>query len=538
MEKIRRIHPSIKKNIRYKLCDKMMEENLITWFSQPQTLQLVQKLINDCKQKNIALRTPNPIFANRLNNSLSNSQIAASHFIPPVSPNSVSLQIFQVEKKNLMTESQVINEERKMTESFTNSLATSMNLSTIPKFYFPELPIELIAQENTLIDGIFKEKNELNLQEFLPITKDFYGFPQIFNCVLFNKIDKEKKGKITRIQFDKYHTENFRGCSLVKKYFNFIKSPERNVIIREDFYPFLRALLDFNPSLEFLREHPTYQHKYSDTVIMRIFYINDSDDDGKITLHDFKKSNLIEILKKVSDEDINNVRQYFSYEHFYVIYCIFFELDNNREPETELFISKEAFSRYNGHSLGIKAVDRIFQQIPRKFKSTQIGKMCFEDFLWYLLSEEDKTTRTSIEYWFKVLDLDDNGIVTPSEMEYFYKEQEQRLENNQNETILFNDVLCQLYDMIPPDKEYQWTIQNFYDHPKSASILFNALFNLNKFIINEQKDPFSLTEVDKIPDYTDWDKFAYNEYMKKMSEENDDNEEEEPVIDSNDEQDN
>ena len=31
-----------------------------------------------------------------------------------------------------MTESQVINEERKMTESLTNSLATSMNLSTIP----------------------------------------------------------------------------------------------------------------------------------------------------------------------------------------------------------------------------------------------------------------------------------------------------------------------------------------------------------------------------------------------------------------------
>ena len=158
MEKIRRIHPSIKKNIRYKLCDKMMEENLITWFSQPQTLQLVQKLINDCKQKNIALRTPNPIFANRLNNSLSNSQIAASHFIPPVSPNSVSLQIFQVEKKNLMTESQVINEERKMTESLTNSLATSMNLSTIPKFYFPELPFEIIAQENILIDNIFKKK--------------------------------------------------------------------------------------------------------------------------------------------------------------------------------------------------------------------------------------------------------------------------------------------------------------------------------------------------------------------------------------------
>ena len=38
--------------------------------------------------------------------------------------------------------------------------------------------------------------------------------------------------------------------------------------------------------------------------------------------------------------------------------------------------------------------------------------MGFEDFMWYLLSEEDKTTRTSIDYWFRVVDLDNNGIIT------------------------------------------------------------------------------------------------------------------------------
>jgi serine/threonine-protein phosphatase 2A regulatory subunit B'' len=38
------------------------------------------------------------------------------------------------------------------------------------------------------------------------------------------------------------------------------------------------------------------------------------------------------------------------------------------------------------------------------------------------LSEEDKTTIPSIEYWFKILDLDDNGIITGYEMNYFYEE--------------------------------------------------------------------------------------------------------------------
>ncbi len=38
--------------------------------------------------------------------------------------------------------------------------------------------------------------------------------------------------------------------------------------------------------------------------------------------------------------------------------------------------------------------------------------MFYIKFIGFILCEEDKTSRTSIEYWFKVLDLDDNGIVT------------------------------------------------------------------------------------------------------------------------------
>lgn len=38
--------------------------------------------------------------------------------------------------------------------------------------------------------------------------------------------------------------------------------------------------------------------------------------------------------------------------------------------------------------------------------------MGYDDFVWFMLSEEDKTTPRSLEYWFKVIDLDDNGIIT------------------------------------------------------------------------------------------------------------------------------
>ena len=48
--------------------------------------------------------------------------------------------------------------------------------------------------------------------------------------------------------------------------------------------------------------------------------------------------------------------------------------------------------------------------------------MNYEDFVWFMLSEEDKSTKRSLEYWFAIIDLDDNKIITPQEMDYFYEE--------------------------------------------------------------------------------------------------------------------
>jgi len=51
--------------------------------------------------------------------------------------------------------------------------------------------------------------------------------------------------------------------------------------------------------------------------------------------------------------------------------------------------------------------------------------MSYEDFIWFMLSEEDKTTARSIEYWFKLVDLDNNGIITyflKYSFSYFYLE--------------------------------------------------------------------------------------------------------------------
>ena len=228
-----------------------------------------------------------------------------------------------------------------------------------------------------------------------------------------------------------------------------------------------------------------------------------------------------------AEDDINKIRDYFSYEHFYVLYCRFWELDSNHD----FLIDKEDFARYEGYSLSRKTLDRIFEEVPRNFKSGQPNLMWYEDFVWFMLWEEDKTSRRSLQYWFKIIDLDGNGIITPNEMEYFYEEQLQRLESLNHEPILFVDLLWQMSDLIWPVNEANFTFDELWEKRVSIGIFFNWLCNLNKFISYEARDLFAIKhQQNELQDYSEWDRFAKGEYERLAMEE--ENPEDSDVIDT------
>ena len=80
-------------------------------------------------------------------------------------------------------------------------------------------------------------------------------------------------------------------------------------------------------------------------------------------------------------------------------------------------------------------------------------------------------------------------------MQYFYEEQLHRMECLSQEPVLFEDVLCQIHDMVQPAAEGIFTLQDLKRQKSLAGILFNILFNLNKFIAFETRDPFVVRQV-------------------------------------------
>ena len=129
-------------------------------------------------------------------------------------------------------------------------------------------------------------------------------------------------------------------------------------------------------------------------------------------------------------------------------------------------------------------------------------------------------------------------------MEYFFEEQKQRIQSLSQEQITFVDILCQLVDMIKggdgagadllPIPPTTTTISRLglaaamrlreasgvlFDKKalltsNLAPQFFNTLFNLNKFIQSEQRDPVRIKQIHDTPQLSDWDRYAISGYYR------------------------
>lgn len=229
--------------------------------------------------------------------------------------------------------------------------------------------------------------------------------------------------------------------------------PGRNYLLREDFHSIFYDLIQTYPGLKFLIDATQFHARYVEVVIARIYWNVNRSWSGKITAAELRKSNFLQTMHVLEETDeINKITEYFSYEHFYVIYCKFWELDTDHD----MIISRADMRHHCNGALTDRIIDRIFSpavtRIDRRkinkergpVKTTVLETIGFEEFVSFLLAEEDKRHPTAVEYWFRCLDLDGDGIISLFEMELFYNDIARKINQKGYETLEFVDVASQV----------------------------------------------------------------------------------------------
>ncbi|KAH9785315.1 serine/threonine protein phosphatase 2A regulatory subunit B''alpha [Citrus sinensis] len=234
---------------------------------------------------------------------------------------------------------------------------------------------------------------------------------------------------------------------------------------------------------------------------------------GRLSLRELKRGNLIPAMQRVDDEeDTDGVLRYFSYKQFYVIYRKFGEVDANHD----FLIDQGDLLTYGDGALTSRIVARIFEQAslcpiaPRKFTCEVARHMNYEDFVYFLISVEDKSSEPSVEYWFKLLDLDGNGKLTPGEMRYFY-------EDHAKKPVSFEMILCQIIDMIAPEREEYITLRDLKRSDLSR-IVFEVLSNRGKLLAFDDRVRFPLPRRrgHQHPDLIEWLRFVDKEFESML----------------------
>ncbi|OII72354.1 hypothetical protein cand_013040 [Cryptosporidium andersoni] len=298
-------------------------------------------------------------------------------------------------------------------------------------------------------------------------------------------------------------------------------SSSSKFILPGSFRPLLYELISRHLALKFLEDDKIFKELYVNTIIVRIYYDLDLIDLQKLRLKDIRNSDLITLLAEmVGSESFHDLQHYFNYQHFYVLYCRFIELDIDEDQvlsykefrnhdfgaltnktcarlwDCKISNKKSLFDQTTGNrteSVNSLMISDYQVSILKNFDTvnTTFNKefyMKYEDFIYFYISDEDKTSERSIRYWFEIVDLDCNGWITPREIEYFYQEQYQRSYELRHTLPELNGILCMMNDLLMPKRPGGFRLDDFQKNKTVAGHFFNILVNTKKCLSTIFKD--------------------------------------------------
>jgi serine/threonine-protein phosphatase 2A regulatory subunit B'' len=349
----------------------------------------------------------------------------------------------------------------------------------------------------------------LDLERVEDLFEDHCRLPACFASVFL------ASRAFTPAAFAAFWEENFLGRSPNERLLRLLAGPGRQIITPHDLTPYVNAISLTHPSLQFLQEEQGFFIHYVDFVVTRIFFVLDPELRGTADIRQFRRADLAGLLFSICQmADVNEATSIFCYQHFYVTFCKFWDLDMDGDG----CVSCDDLVKFNDGALSPIICDRFvnFTFAPQSFAGRRV--VDFRSFTYLLMCTEDKTNLTSINFWYRLCDLDDDGVLSLNEIARLYAQQFERMGMTGDETIPFGDILRQLIDAVKPAKPSVVTVKDIVAS-KQAELFFTTLVDLQKFIIREYHAPDFDPDAEELArKLSPWDIYVLTQYNLLVNE--------------------
>ncbi|KAJ3402876.1 Serine/threonine-protein phosphatase 2A regulatory subunit B'' subunit alpha [Chytriomyces hyalinus] len=274
-------------------------------------------------------------------------------------------------------------------------------------------------------------------------------------------------------------------------------SKTEKVLVPEDFKIFVEDVLENNTAFAFLASSPDFQARFTETVIVRLFYSNHFHGRNRMTIRDFRTSDIYKVISDIEGATNSlglNIPAPFSYKDFYVIYCAFWELDKDHD----MYLTLHDLERYSDRGLSHAALARVIEcygkvpVIPEDapvendetntvvmLAQNRIKCFGFKEFVAFIMAVEDKTSVPGLYYWFRVLDIDEDGLVSLLEIETFWEHQYAKVP----EQYTVYDFFSLIIDLIRPAGS-SITLLDLKRNAKAAGLFLDFLLDSRRHVEN------------------------------------------------------
>ncbi|KAJ3027167.1 UNVERIFIED_CONTAM: hypothetical protein HDU68_004316 [Siphonaria sp. JEL0065] len=277
--------------------------------------------------------------------------------------------------------------------------------------------------------------------------------------------------------------------------FDLLKPSSRDYIVASDFKIVVEDILQTHSAFEFLASSPAFQARFTETVIARLFYLYPRNGRDRMTLREFRLTGITQLFHKVESATNSlgtNIPSVFSYKDFYVIYCKFWELDRDRDMlltiyDLELYgrraLSHAALARII-ECYGVNVRDGVVVEgaVARRATaegSTGVRCLGYKEFIAFIISAEEKTSDSALDYWFRILDLDGDGVLSMLELETFWEHQHMRLPEQYSVFDFFSLIL----DLIRPSAT-SLTLKDLKRNRLASGLFLDLLLDSRKHVEN------------------------------------------------------